>query len=203
MEFAPNRSKKLLRIPFFISAVLISAGLVILILGLQQHDNDPYIITGGCIFASGMLLFIIMRFFINPINVHYSIDNDGISLMSFRRNLKVSFNEIQSVVELQKKDAESLMLKIQNQMVERIRHNRLRDKGVFAEQKKMFEFYRFLSVTPVFNNSGVQPPGPRKAKHISLPCNCAFILLKTEEGYIISPLDTAGFVNEVKKYLPS
>ena len=160
-------------------------------------------ITGGSIFAAGLLLYVILRFLITPINVHYAVSSDGITLSSFRKNLVISFNEIESVAELKGQKAEELLLKVQNQMIEKVRANRSLGGGyAFAEQMKARGFYRFLSVVPIFYSSGAQR-GPRMASRVSLSCDCVFILLKNKEAHLISPVDVTGFVNEAKKYLPA
>lgn len=72
-------------------------------------------------------------------------------------------------------------------------------KEAFENQKKSFEPYKFLSVPIMYTGRGKR----HGITGVSLPGNCSLILLKSGEGFLISPLDTEGFANEAKKYLPA
>ena len=73
--------------------------------------------------------------------------------------------------------------------------------NAFKEQKKAFERFKYLSVPISYSSSGRRQIGPEKASGTDLPCDTIFILQKNGEGYLISPLDIEGFMNEAKKYI--
>ena len=70
-------------------------------------------------------------------------------------------------------------------------------KKMFSQRSNWFKKYKFMSVALAFSGSGRS----QYASSVDLPCETVFILMKNGEGYFISPLDIAGFMNEAKKHL--
>lgn len=220
IEFAPNRSKKNLLIPYLFCGLFIVFGLVLVISGAADteywHNPDDKVGTGTVLFGSGLLFLLISHFLTSPFNVHYFVGKDGITLQAFRTRRQIPFTEIDSVTPLEEGKSEKFVLQLQNQMVERQKQNITearesqqekdlgnmweQTKNAFKQQTSAYQKFKFLSVAVVYSSSGRQR-GPRRASSANLPCATVFILLKNGENFFISPLDIEGFAREARKYL--
>ena len=202
IQFKPNRSKKNIRIIYWVCIPFILLGLLL---------TGGELISWGSFFAGfSLLLLVLGHFFTSPRNVLYCAGENGIMLRAGKKAWNVSYSEIESVSELKEKAAEELMLKLKHKEESDERSivfgeigagmnlfGRL--KEAFRMQAKAFSPYKFLSVPIMYKGT----KGEEKTQNVNLPCDCVFILLKSGEGYLISPLDTAAFVSEAKKYMPA
>ncbi|MBI4930043.1 MAG: hypothetical protein HY841_04710 [Bacteroidetes bacterium] len=195
--FPPNRSKKNIVILYVVCGLFFLLGIL---LASPQNPTGYYM----AIFA--FVLFLMARFITTPPNVLYSIGEEGIRLRGWTKKHLLSFSEIESVNELKEDQAERLMLLRKKENEKDTANIFFGESGksmnpiekiisAFKKQAKSFAPYKFMSVPIAFRG---------KFEHVSganLPCDCVFILLKNGEGYLISPLDTEGFVKEAKKHM--
>lgn len=208
-KFPPNRSRKNLILlyiacwPFIIIGALIALGSVV-----DTVEWDVFAI-GMAVFGFGLLILILGKYFSMARKVSYTVGSEGIFLKSTRGAAAISYADIESVTALKEKQAEEFMLKMRLRMEEG-NAAIMRGEGqstevfsqlkeAFANQKKSFVPYKFLSVPIMYTGQGKR----HGITGVNLPCNCALILLKNGEGFLISPLDTEGFAMEAKKYLPA
>ncbi len=172
------------------------------------------LMSGGEFLSKGMLfagfsfaLLLIGHFFTSNRNVSYTIGKNGVTLQAGKKTLEISFGEIQSVVELKESLAEEFMLKLKQKKEAEEYSVVFGEKGAQLNplekikeaikiQTKDFAPYKFLSVPIMYESSGRRG----HVKGVKLPCDTVFVFLKSGEGYLISPLDTEGFVREANKF---
>ena len=198
-EFRPNRSKSNLILLFVLASVFILLGLLF---GLSG-TGAGYLMSGF-----GLLLLLLGLFATSPQKVRYVISRENICLAKGKTVLILAYSEIESVVELKENTAEELMLKLKRKEEEEAREvifgeagNQLSLIGKLKEaikiQAQAHSPYRFLSVPIAYTSSGKRD----HVQSVNIPCNTVFILLKNGKGYLISPVDTEGFVLEAKRFL--
>jgi hypothetical protein len=199
-EFKPNRSKKNIKILYWVCGSFILIGLLV---------SGGELLSKGMLFAGfSLILLLIGHFFTSNSNVSYCINEKGITLRVRKKILNIPYSEIQSIDELKENQTEEFMLKLkQKQETEELsviygekgaQLNPLEKiKEAFKIQAKAFAPYKYLSVPIMYESTGRR----NHTKAVNLPCDTVFILLKTGEGFLISPLDTEGFVQEAKKFI--
>ena len=208
-EFSPNRSKRNLLVLYVVCGLFIAVGFIILLAGIAG-DHD---LIGGGLGMTGFatLLLVLGHFFTSPLNIAYYVGPACILLKQGKKSLEISYADIQSLTHLKEDQSEKFILELQNSLTDRQREilrgpeaeNILGQlRNAFSEQKKAFEKFKYLSVAVAYSSSGRSQAGPERASGADLPCDTVFILLKSGEGYFISPLDISGFMNETGKYLP-
>jgi hypothetical protein len=197
-EFLPNRSKKNIRILYWVCGIFIFIGLIVSV-------GNPK----GFFFAGfAFVLLMLGHFFTAPRKVFYGISKEGITFRAGKKFLEIPFGEIRSMEELKEIQAEAWMLnrKLKEESEEMnivfgaggVGMNPFdRIKEALKVQAKSFSPYKFLSVPIMYITSGRS----RQTNEVNLPCDCVFIQLKSGDCYLVSPLDTAGFTNEATKYL--
>lgn len=211
-EFKPNRSKKNLETFYWILGLVMTFCLVPIIVGLQNSnlkelDFDDSAGVGLCLFGCCILFFLIAHYLTAPFNVHYIVGKQGLTLTAFRTTLTIPYSEIESLTHLTEKQTEQIILKGWNHLkvkqIESINTSSSEPAGlletaksVFKLQTTWFDKYKFLSVAIGFSGSG----NSRVARSADVPCDTVLILLKNGAGYIISPLDVKGFMEETKKF---
>lgn len=213
-EFKPNRSKKNLSNFYWVLGLLMACSLAPIVIGFQNSnieelDFDDSFGAGLFLFGCCLLFFLIAHYLTSPFNVHYIVGKQGITLTAFRTTLTIPYPEIESITYLTERQTEQVILKGWNHLkvkqIETINTSSNEPaslfetaKSVFRLQTTWFDKYKFLSVAIGFTGSG----SARVARSADVPCDTALILLKNGAGYIISPLDVKGFVEETKTYLP-
>lgn len=198
--FEPNRTKKNIRIIYWVCGSFILLGFIL---------SGGEIFSAGALFAGfGVAMLCIGHFLTTPSRVSYCINSSGVSLNSRKHSLKISFSEIESILELKENQAEELMLRLKKKEESEAANIVFGENGreltvsqkimeAFRLQAKALAPYKFLSVPVMYKSTG----GDKQTKSSNLPCDTVFLLLKNGEGYLISPLDTAGFVMEAKKFM--
>lgn len=202
-EFPPNRSKRNLLILYIACGVFIFIGLILTLPGLAKGDPSP---IGLAVTGFATLLLIIGHFFTSPLNVHYFVGRQGLVLQQRKTILSIPYPEIESLTRLEEKQGEALLMQLQNQLSEKQLEMVTQSsegvisgiKSAFQEQKKAYEKYKFLSVPIAYTSRGRQR-GPDSTTGADLTCDTIFILMKSGEGYLISPLDIEGFMAEARK----
>lgn len=220
IEFAPNRSKRNLLIIYITCGFFAALGLLLLVTGIAEsqywHNPDDKVGTGAALFGGGVLFLLIAHFLTSPMNVHYFVGKEGVTLKAFKTTRQLSYAEIESITALEEGQSEKFILQLQNQTAQKQQESITgaarskeegdlsnmweRTKDAFKEQKRAFEKFKFLSVATVYSSSGRQR-GVRKAQKADLPCATVLILMKNGESFFISPLDIEGFVREAKKHM--
>lgn len=216
-EFKPNRSKKNLETFYRILGIVMALCLIPIVVGLQNSniqelDFADSFGAGLCLFGCCLLFFLIAHYLTSPFNVHYIVGKPGITLTAFRTTLTIPYSEIESLTYLTERQTEQIILKGWNHLKVK-QSETIRTtanpvtaqpetllgtvKAVFTLQTTWFDKYKFLSVAIGFSGS----PNSKVAKSVDIPCDTVLILLKNGAGYIVSPLDTKGFLDETKKYL--
>jgi len=156
----------------------------------------------------GFVILLIGHFLTSPVRVSYSTDEKGIALRARKHRLKILYSEIESIQELKENQAEEFMLRLKKKEESEAASIVFGEKGAgltviqkikeaFKVQAKAYSPYKFLSAPIMYKSSGRR----ESIQSVNLPCNTVFILLKRGEGYLISPLDTGGFVSEVQNHL--
>ncbi len=181
-------------------------------------SGDHELVPGGMMMAGfAFFLLILGHFFTTGSGIAYFISEKAIVLKQGKKIRSIKYDELESITPLKENQSEEFLVKLQNTLVDRQRgimsnvpHKEQSTplpglfgslKKVFTEQIRAYDKFKFLSVPIAYSGgeSGVQR-GPEKSSGADLPCETVFILLKSGESYMISPLDTKGFVAEAKKY---
>jgi len=220
VEFAPTRSKSN-RIVFLIAfGVFMFGGLSAFMVGrkdsgFQNLTSNDKAGVGILVFGIALVFLCGVHFLTSPPAISYCVAKEGIILKHGKKMLSIPYSDIESLTHLKEKQAEDFIIKLQQKVSEKQAEevqgiksaqsrldiggiSRLR-KNILEEQKKAVEKYKFLSVTigySKYNSKGI-------VKKADLPCDTIFILQKNGEGYLISPLDIEGFMNEAKKQMNS
>lgn len=211
--FIPNSSRRNLLVLYIACAIFICVGLYFIFLGGYETVPMGMAMTGFAFF-----ILILGHFFTVRSGIAYFVSEKAIVLKQGKTIRSILYAELESVTRLKENQSEEFLVKLQNTLVDRQREimSKVPDKGlpsaetglfsslkkVFTEQVRAHDKFRFLSVpiTYIGGEPGVQR-GPEKTRGADLPGDTVFILLKTGEAYLISPLDAEGFVAETRKHL--
>ena len=213
VEFAPNRSRKNMRGLYTVLFLVMGLCLIPIIVGLQDADlvnmNFPDIVgAGALLFACCLGFFLLAHFLTAPLNVHYFVGRDGITLKAFSATHSIPYASIEAIRHVSEKLSEEFALKgwtgSQSRQMEEFQAMPEGDLLAFLRkiveaikaQKTRFSPYKFLSVPIGFSSSARSSV----ARTADLPCDTVFIVLKDGGSFFISPLDIPGFMNETKKY---
>ncbi len=212
IEFQPNRSKTNLLVLYLACGFFMLLGLVFLVpslIELISTGNPPDAMgIGAAMFGMGLLFFLIGHFLTSPRKVRYLVGKEGITLSAGKTIRPLPYSEIESMTHLEEKKSEEFLLALSQQVQDKIAEGFnsgsgsgsfiQQAKAALKEQARAHMRYKFLSVAVVYTSSGRRNSRASKA---DLPCDTVFILLKSGEGYFISPLDIDSFLREAKKHM--
>lgn len=213
--FIPSSSKRNLLVLYIACAIFICMGLCLIFLGGYEMVPGGIAMTAFAVF-----ILILGRFFTTRSGIGYFVSTKAIILKQGKTICSIPYEELESATLLKEGQGEELLVHLQNKLVEKQRGimalNPDQDsaspplgvlgslKKVFTEQIRAHDKFRFLSVpiTYIEGEPGVQR-SPEKVNGADLPGETVFILLKSGESYMISPLDAQGFVDEAGKRIKS